>query len=86
MRIAVGILLAVGFLVAISLATLREASVSCEVCLRFGNQTECREGRGATEEDAIRGAKSAACAVLASGVTQAFACDRAPLVSAQCEE
>lgn len=85
MRVWVGILLALGFATAMYFATLAEARVECEVCLRFAGKRECRTAGGADETSAIRGAISNACALLASGVTQSMRCDATPAESIQCK-
>ncbi len=78
--------IAVAFFAALFFATGREAAVECEVCLEFGGRSACRTGSASDREGARRGAGTAACAVLASGVTQGMACDRTPPRSVRCTE
>ena len=85
MRTAVGIALALCFLTALVLATMRETAVACEVCIEFGGRTECRRSSAATREDALQMAQSTACAALAGGVTQGMACQRAQPRSSRCD-
>jgi len=84
-RIALGVLLALLFAGALWVATLREASVSCELCLDFEGQSACRSGRGIDRSAALQSARSAACAVLADGVTRGMRCNRTPARSEVCE-
>jgi hypothetical protein len=86
MRTAVGVLFGAALLAALIYASLDQASVSCEVCVGFGGGNECRNGSGATRDEAIRAAQTTACAVLASGVTQNIQCDRTLPSSVRCEE
>jgi hypothetical protein len=85
MRTAVGIALALCFVAALVLATLRETAVACEVCVDFGGRTECRRSSAANREQALQMAQSTACAALAAGVTQGMACQRTQPRSSQCE-
>lgn len=84
-RISVGILLALVFAGALAVTTLREAAVTCEVCLDFEGRSECRSGVGADREAALQSARSTACAVLASGVTRGMRCQRTPSRTEVCE-
>lgn len=81
-----GFALALGFFVALALATQREAAVECEVCLAYGGREACRTGSASDRDGAIRGAVSTACAVLSSGVTRGMECDRTPPRSVQCDD
>jgi hypothetical protein len=84
LRIALRVLAVLLFAGALFYATFHEASVRCDVCLDFGGESACRSGAGADREAAIRSAVASACAVLARGVTQSFACDGAPPRSVEC--
>lgn len=72
------------FFVGLFIATTREAAVECEVCLEFDGQQACRTGTAAGRAEAQRGAVSAACTVLASGITRRMECDRTPPRSVSC--
>ncbi len=74
------------FLAALLFATRQEAAAECEVCMEFGGRTACRTATAADPQSAMRGAITAACAVLSSGVTQGMACDRTPPRSVRCSE
>jgi hypothetical protein len=79
------LLLAVGLVAALWLATRRQAAVECTVCMEFGGRTACRTALGPRRDDAVRGAATTACSILSSGVTGGLACDRTPPRSVQCE-
>lgn len=74
------------FLAALFAATHQEAAVECEVCMAFGGDVACRTSSAGDRERALRGAVTAACAVLSSGVTQGMACDRTRPRSVRCSE
>lgn len=82
----VGSVLALIFIAALIVATQREASVECEVCLVFEGQEACRTSRGADRTAATRGAIATACAVLSSGVTRGIQCDNTAPRMLQCSE
>lgn len=82
-----GLLTAAGvilFFAALWYGVRAEQQVECEVCIAFKGWRECRTGRGGSEEEAVRGATTSACAVMGSGVTDAFACDATPPESLTC--
>jgi hypothetical protein len=86
MRTAVGIALGFALLGALVYATLQQAAVTCEACVEFGGRSECRTSSAETQEDAVRAAITAACALLSSGVTQGMQCDRTPPRSVSCQD
>ena len=86
MRTALGVLAGVALFATLVYATLNQAAVSCEVCVEFGGRSECRTGSAETQDEAVRGAVSAACRLLSSGVTQGMQCDRTPPRSVRCED
>ena len=81
-----GALLAALFVGALLYATARETGVRCEVCLEFGGARACRAVSAADRDQAVDQAVATACAVLARGVTQAFACQRSAPSSLHCDE
>jgi hypothetical protein len=58
--------------------------IRCEVCIEFAGRRACRAVDGATELEALAGARTNACARLASGVTETMACERTPAASSSC--
>jgi hypothetical protein len=85
-RSLLGLLLGALFLAALLYATLRETGVRCEACLDFGGARACRAVSAANREQALAQAVATACAVLARGVTEAFACQRTAPSSLDCDE
>jgi hypothetical protein len=85
-RTLAGIVLAAFFLGALFYATARESGVRCEVCIAFGEERACRRASGADREKAVQEGRSTACAVLAHGVTEAFACQRIDPESIRCDD
>jgi hypothetical protein len=65
-------------------SSLRVGSVRCELCMEFNGRRACRAVDGASEEDAFAAARTNACALLASGVTETMACERTPPASSSC--
>ncbi len=57
-------------------ASLRLGGVRCEVCIEFDGRQACRAVDGESERDAREAARTNACALLASGVTDSMACGR----------
>lgn len=84
-RMIVGILLAMVFVGTLVMALAREANVECEVCIEFARQRVCRTNFGADRNAAIQGATSAACAIMAGGVTDGIRCSSTPPKSVQCD-
>lgn len=76
------VLLLMGYVVYGSMARVSHA---CEVCVEFNGQTRCARGAGASEDEARRGAQTAACGVLASGMDESIRCDNTPPKTARCE-
>lgn len=70
-------LVALGGLVGFVVYTSFEVgTVRCEVCIAFEGREACRAVDGMTEAEALAAARTNACALLASGVTQSLACER----------
>jgi len=85
-RKIIGIAIAVGFVVAMVFATLREGQVSCELCVRFGGAEACRRATAADRGQALTMAQNTACAVLAGGVTRGMQCMRAAAYQVRCDD
>ena len=83
LRVGAGVLL---FAAVLAWMTLREAGVSCEVCAAQDGRVHCATVRGPDREEAVQQAHSRACGVLATGMTQELACQRAPAHSVACRE
>jgi hypothetical protein len=65
--------------------TWSQQVVECEVCIEFGGGRNCAIASAETEAEAVRNARSTACGLLARGVRDAFACDRAEPASLSCK-
>ena len=76
------LVLLVGFVVYSSLTI---GGVRCEVCIEFRSRRACRAVDADAEADALAAARTNACALLASGVTDSMACERAPAATSSCE-
>ena len=85
-RALLGALLAALFAGALLYATARETGVRCEACVDFGGSRACRAVSAADRDQAARQAAATACAVLARGVTEAFACQRTPPSTLYCDD
>jgi len=69
----------------LALSVMRQARVSCEVCVSFRGHSQCRTARGPNRQEAIRTATDNACAFLASGMTDSIACSNTPPTLATCD-
>ena len=85
-RVLVGFLAGAVFVGAMIYATLGESRVECEVCLEYNGRGACRTSAAVNREEAVRGAVSAACAVLSGGVTDGIACSSTPPRSLSCTD
>ena len=64
--------------------TLSVANATCEVCMAYRGQQQCRTVSAANEKEALQGAVINACAFLSSGVTDSMACQRGEPTSQKC--
>jgi hypothetical protein len=64
--------------------TLNVASATCEVCMAYRGQQQCRTVSAADEKEALQGGIINACAFISSGVTDSMACQRGEPVSKKC--
>jgi hypothetical protein len=74
--VALLVLLFLVFLVWLTRSMLSSRAVRCEACMSYGGRTECKLASGETREEALRTATEAACALVASGVTETQNCVR----------
>lgn len=63
---------------------LKLGEIECSLCIEFKSQRHCSKALGPTEEEATDEAHRNACAILASGVTEVLACNRAQRQQIQC--
>lgn len=58
---------------------------TCEVCMEYKGQSQCRTVAAATVELAREGAIQNACAFISGGVTESMACHRGTPTSEKCQ-
>ncbi|HEY2805161.1 MAG TPA: hypothetical protein VGI92_04805 [Gemmatimonadales bacterium] len=75
------VVLLMGYMVYSSMARVNR---QCEVCIEFNGVRRCTKGAGANDDEARRGAQTAACGVLASGMDETIRCQNVHPVSASC--
>jgi hypothetical protein len=78
---ALGLVVLAGVLVWLSMG-LQE--VECDVCIEFKGRRNCATAAAASQPEAVRSGRTTACALLASGVRDGFACDSTPPASVSC--
>lgn len=73
--------------VALVLYSLRGVTqVTCEVCITYKGQQECRTGQGRTRDEAVDKAAEACCAVMpTSGMAERIQCADSEPTSVSCE-
>ncbi len=64
--------------------SMRSVQAECELCVEFNGRTECRRGSGANEAEARQAALKAACAVMASGMSQSINCQNTRPTNVSC--
>ncbi len=79
--VVLGVFLFFGVVIYTSIAPVQ---TRCEVCLEFDGELVCRNGAGASEEEAIRAGQESACGGNAVGMSESIACRAAVPVSVQC--
>lgn len=84
-RTAVFWVVAALFVAFLAYSSLKSQTVTCEVCIAFGNGNRCAKASGPTREAATETAQTAACGPLASGMDQTIACGRATPTSVTCQ-
>jgi uncharacterized membrane protein YciS (DUF1049 family) len=85
-RTIVGILIGVGFLVALVVATLDQIRVKCEVCMVHRGRQVCEAASAADRAQALMQATSTACAQLSDGVTDGIRCTNSAPLSSRCSD
>ncbi|MEX1258115.1 MAG: hypothetical protein WEG36_10910 [Gemmatimonadota bacterium] len=65
---------AAAFMGVVVWSTLQAVEVECEVCLEFEGREVCRQGRGATQEEALAAAQQSTCGGNTSGMAESIAC------------
>jgi hypothetical protein len=70
----------------LALAMLRQAQVTCEVCVTFHGRTQCREAAGPDRGQAVKTATDNACGLLTSGMANSISCANTPPDSVTCDD
>ena len=65
---------------------LQLGQVECYLCLDFKENSHCATAKGPDENAALMEAHQNVCAILASGVTEALACQRTQAKNFQCKK
>ncbi len=65
-------------------STIQLKVVSCYVCVKYRQHTECASASGRTAQVASEAAVTVACAQISSGVTESIACSNSPRVREEC--
>ncbi len=73
----------VGFLI---YSAMRQGKTECEVCIGYAGQSVCRSAAAGNRKDAAQAATTAACAVMASGVTDTVQCQQTPPSKFECRD
>lgn len=66
------------FLVFVVYSSVHGPRYKVRVCMVYQGRTSCRTVTAKQQQDALRGAVENACADIASGVTETFACQQLP--------
>jgi len=85
LRVLITLAVVGGFLAMLWMGAAESSRVRCELCIDFKGRTECRAGQGEDEAAAIESARMASCAVMTSGVTEAFKCNAVAPSTLRCE-
>jgi hypothetical protein len=80
----IGTLLLAGVIAYVVYQSMHLEAATCEVCIEYNGNTQCRTVSGPTLDDARSGAITNACAFLSSGVTDSMACGRTKPISENC--
>jgi hypothetical protein len=86
MRMLVGALIGIGFVVAVVIGAMGQLRVKCEVCMAYDGRRTCEVARASDESHAIQQATSTACAKLSTGVTDGIRCSNTPPISTTCSD
>ena len=84
LKIAIPLILGAGFLAYLVYSSLGLASVTCEVCIRFNGQVDCRIASGTSADEATDTGRNNACALLTNGRDELIACTQTQPQSTMC--
>jgi len=86
MRVLIGLLIGIAFVVAVVIAARQQLRVECEVCMVYDGRRTCEVAHAVDVDHATMQATTAACAKLSQGVTEGIRCNNTPPVSSRCAE
>ena len=66
--------------------SISPSEISCEVCIEFRGNTECRKAAGKDREEAEMAATNTACGLISGGVTDGIACRNTAPQRVSCTE
>jgi hypothetical protein len=81
----VTLLVIVGFVAFLLWSTLASQHVQCSVAVEYQGKQSTATASGASEEEAVREAQTAACGPLTGSMNDRVACGRIPPVSRHCK-
>jgi L-amino acid N-acyltransferase YncA len=81
----VGLILMLGVVAYVLAGSMAVSDHSCEVCMEYRGNTQCRTVAAATIDLARDGAVQNACAFISGGVTESMACHRETPKSVACQ-
>lgn len=67
-------------------AMLRQAQITCEVCVTFHGRTQCRTAVGPDRAQAQKTAIDNSCGLLASGMADSISCANTPPDRTTCDD
>ena len=76
-RKLVAVAAVLGLVALLAWSTLSSQRAQCEVCISFRGGRNCATASAASPPEAARSAQTTACGVLAAGMDEGIACDRA---------
>ena len=81
----IGLIIAASFIGYVVYSSMANVRISCEVCIEYRGQRDCRTAAAPTAEEAIRAAQNTACGVVGRGtMNDAIACGRVVPTSTMC--
>ena len=67
-----------GFGAFVTWSVMKQSQIGCELCITFDGRRLCRSAAAPTRDEAIGAATTAACALLAGGMSDGLRCNRTP--------
>lgn len=81
----IGFIVVLAFIGYVVYSSMANVDISCEVCIEYNGQSDCRTAAAPTREAAIEAAQNTACGIVGRGsMNDAIACGRVVPTSAMC--